>query len=171
MKINKIYILGTSGSGKTYLANQLSRILKIKNYDLDDIYWIKKFTIKKEKRRDKLKKLLKGKKQWIIEGIYTDWAIDAVKKSDFIILIDTPFKTRAYRILKRYIKRKIKGNSESIKDCFNLIKYSSKYKKEHKNPESYQNHKSIIKRHNKKFIIIKNKRQINRFLNNLKSKK
>ena len=35
----KIHIIGCSGSGKTYLANALSKKYHIPHFDLDDIQW------------------------------------------------------------------------------------------------------------------------------------
>lgn len=35
----KIHIVGGGGSGKTFLAERLSREYGIQHYDLDDIYW------------------------------------------------------------------------------------------------------------------------------------
>ena len=35
----KIRIIGCSGSGKTYLANALSKKYNISHFDLDDIQW------------------------------------------------------------------------------------------------------------------------------------
>lgn len=35
----KIHIIGCSGSGKTYLANALSKKYNISHFDLDDIQW------------------------------------------------------------------------------------------------------------------------------------
>jgi len=52
--LNKIFILGSSGSGKTFLANLLSKKLNIPSYDLDDIFWYKKYT---KKRAREIKKV------------------------------------------------------------------------------------------------------------------
>jgi len=168
MKPTKIYILGTSGSGKSTLANQISKILKIKTYDLDNIFWYKKYTKKRniEKRKEKLKQLLKGKKKWILEGIYTDWSENAIKKADLIIWINTPRHVISWRIFKRHLKRRKEGN-ETLKDCLNLIKYAIGYKKNTKSA-GYESHKKIIKNHKKEVIVLKNKKGIKKLISNLK---
>jgi adenylate kinase family enzyme len=81
MNYKRIFILGTTGTGKTHLAYLLSKKLKIKKYSLDDVYWKRKYDIKRtEKERDKeLKKITKNKR-WIIEGIYSHWPKKAAKK-------------------------------------------------------------------------------------------
>jgi len=43
----KIFVLGTIGSGKSTFSKKLSLILKIKHYDLDDIFWTNKFNKKR----------------------------------------------------------------------------------------------------------------------------
>tara|TARA_Y100000034_G_C6652209_1_gene285523 strand:+ start:56 stop:574 length:519 start_codon:yes stop_codon:yes gene_type:complete len=166
-KPKKIYILGTSGSGKSTLAKKLSEGLKIKSYDLDDIYWYKKYTkkIKKSKRRGKLKQLIKGKKKWILEGIYTDWSDEAIKKADLIIWISTPSRVLSWRIFKRYMKRKGELD-ETLRDCINLIKYARGYKK-HPSSTGYEAHKKVIKKHTKKVVVLKNNRQIKKFLKDI----
>jgi len=166
-KPQRIRVLGTSGSGKTYLAKKLSNGLNIKYYDLDDIFWIKKYTkkLKKCKRKEKTQKLVKRKK-WVIEGIYGDWSLSSFKKSDLVIWLDPPFKVRSWRIFKRFLKRKSDKNiKEGWKDCLGLIKYSGKYKKKsNENSASYKSHREIINKHKINFIILRNKKQINKFL-------
>ena len=48
----KIRIIGCSGSGKTYLANALSKKYNISHFDLDDIQWDN--TPKNMEKRDRL---------------------------------------------------------------------------------------------------------------------
>ncbi len=169
-KPQRIRVLGTSGSGKTYLAKKLSKELKIKYYDLDDIFWIKKYTKKlpKHKRKEKAKDLTKRRK-WIIEGIYGDWSLSSFKKSDLVIWLDPPFRIRSWRIFKRYLRRKLdKSIEECWKDCFGLIKYSRTYKrKSNEDSESYKSHREIINKHKINFIILRNRKQINKFLGDI----
>ena len=74
MNINRIHIIGTTGTGKTYLAKNLSRMLKIKHHDLDDIFWIKKYTkIRPDKERRRLLTQILKNNKWIVEGIYSSW--------------------------------------------------------------------------------------------------
>jgi adenylate kinase family enzyme len=45
--MKKIYIIGISGSGKTYLSEKISEKLNIKKIDLDDIYFLEKYNKKR----------------------------------------------------------------------------------------------------------------------------
>ena len=63
----RIYIIGSTGSGKTYLARKLSLLFGIKSYDLDDIYWIKKYYKKRDENvKQRMLERIYQKKEWII---------------------------------------------------------------------------------------------------------
>ncbi|MFC1685491.1 DNA topology modulation protein FlaR [Nanoarchaeota archaeon] len=134
MKIKKIHIIGGPGSGKSYISNRLSNSLKIPYYDLDDLHWnnkSKKYNIKiPEDVRDKnLKKILK-KDRWIIEGVYYKWVQNSFSKADIIIVLKVGVYTRAWKILKRFILRKLglaKAKKESIRDLIDLLKWNNTY--------------------------------------------
>lgn len=160
---NRILILGCSGSGKTFLANKISKNLKIKTYDLDDIFFERKYDIKRnEKDRLKLLSKVTRAKKWIIEGVYSSWIDDAVKKSDIVILLDLPFRILAWRILKRFIKRSI-NRKEGFKDMLMLIKYAYKYKSKNQ-ASGLHKHKELINKHSVKYIHIKNKNELNKLI-------
>jgi len=172
--VKRIFILGTVGSGKTSLARELSRKLNIEHYDLDDIFWTKKFNKKRnEKQRDKLLKNIICKKKWIIEGVYTDWIDEGIKKGDVIIILDIPFRSLFYRITKRTLKKeksKQKGQEkykENWRDFLGLIKAAKRYKI---NSGAYYKHKKIIDKHKVNFVILRSKKQINKFLKEVTEK-
>ena len=155
----RIYILGTSGSGKSFLGNKLSKQLKVPHYDLDDIYFIRIYDKprSKESRTKKAKKLW-AKKKWILDGGGGMWSRGAMKHAKLVIWLQTPFRIRSWRIFKRYIRRKGKYK-ETVKDCLGLIKHSGKYRfgKRHFH---YRGHKNYLDKHNINYIIIKNKKQL-----------
>lgn len=170
MPLNRIYIIGTVGSGKSYLAKKLSEILNIKHYDLDDIFWAEKYNEKRnEKERNQLFRKLCNKKRWIIEGVYASWIEEGIKKSDEVILMDTPLHKLVWRLTKRQINReksKKKGTKrykESFIGCIGLIKKAIKYKNKNY-PRGYYKHKELIGKHKIDFVCLKNKKQANDFL-------
>jgi adenylate kinase family enzyme len=172
MKPKKIFILGTVGSGKSTLAKELSKKLKIKHYDLDDVFWTKKFNQKRtEKERDKLLLKICKKKSWIIEGVYTDWIEKGIKKSDLVVLLKIPFRVLLYRITKRTLKReksKLKGKeryNENFKDYLNLLRAAKRYPK-----KSYLQHKELVDKHKVNFIVIQKNKEIKNFIKEIEIK-
>lgn len=105
----KIHIIGGPGSGKSYLANLLSKKSKIKSYDLDDINWDKNakfYGIKNSpERREILLKQITNETNWIIEGVYYEWTDLSFDKADKIIFIKSKLIIQLYRIIIRFIKQ------------------------------------------------------------------
>jgi adenylate kinase family enzyme len=133
----KIHIIGGPGSGKTYAAKKLSKILDIKSYDLDDVVYDRQAKGYGKKnpeqlRNQRLKAILK-KKSWIIEGVYFKWLMPSFKDADYIIILTPGVITRHYRITKRFLKRKIglaRTKHENIKEFVQLLKWNHGYDKD-----------------------------------------
>ena len=161
-KYNRIWIVGGSGSGKTYLAKRLSELLKINNYELDDILWVKKWTIQRSKflMMKKLKEIV-AKRKWIIDGISSSWIEPGIKKADLVILLHVPARTIIWRLFLRHLKCRIKGLSEKWNDFIKLTKFSIAYKKG--NATSLR-HRKLIKKHSLKVVVIQNKRSYNKLI-------
>lgn len=168
--VNKISILGSPGSGKSYLAKEISKILKIQNYDLDYLFFASKFDKKRdEEERDKLFKKVCKKKKWIMEGAYTSWIEEGIKKSDLIVFLKTPPYISAYRTFKRFRRRKKEKaiNDETWKGFFELLNFLRKYKKKNYS-KGYYKHKEMVDRHKVDVVYLKNKKEINKFLEDIK---
>jgi adenylate kinase family enzyme len=166
-KLDRIYILGTCGSGKSFLGELLSQKLNLPFYDSDDIMFVKKFTKSRSKRKRKelMDKIAKRKK-WIIDARGSDWSIDPMKKSDLIIWLQTHFIKRSWRILKRYFNRK--GTfEENLKENLKTIRYSLSYERT-QGSSKYDSHLKFIEKNKLKPIIIKNSRQLKQFLKEVK---
>ena len=133
----KIHIIGGPGSGKTFLAEKLSKELGIKHYDLDDIQWdnsAKSYGTKRDpkERAAMLDKILK-EDDWIIEGVYYAWCGRCFEDADKIYLLNVPRRTYRYRIIRRFIRRKLgieKGKKETLKSLSALLKWADKFQRE-----------------------------------------
>ena len=69
----KIHIIGCSGSGKTYLANALSKKYNISHFDLDDIQWdnnAKEYGKKRtlDERKALLQEILYNNDEWMVRA-------------------------------------------------------------------------------------------------------
>ncbi len=164
----KIRIIGCSGSGKTYFAKRLSKKYNIPNFDLDDIQWDNSqnsYGIKMpiEKRDQMLKDILQYP-NWIIDGVYYAWVQQSFEEADIIYVMDMPKWLYKFRIIKRFIKRKIgleKGKKETLKTVCKLLKWTDTFQN--------TNMKEIIKilePYKGKVVFIKKREEINRILYN-----
>jgi len=156
MVIKKIHICGAYGSGKTTLAKELSKLLKIPYYSFDDIKYIVKYTKKRPvSERKAIVKKIASKSKFITEGPWSGYGEDAFKRADLVILVKTKPSRCVYQVVKRYIQgdREIKND---MKTALIIMKKAFIYYYT-KDPISYDAHMKLIKKHNKKYILLENK--------------
>ena len=118
-----------------------------------------------------MKELIK-KKSWIIEGNYSETFHLRMPEADTIILLDFPRLTCFFRVLKRRI---IKNRTDEILGCREKVKFELVRWILWRYPRN--NKKEVLKilgrfRNEKKGIILKTDREIEKFLseiNNLSS--
>lgn len=133
----KIHIIGCAGSGKTYLGKNLSQQFNCPVLDLDTIFWDKNaerygIKTKKELRLKQLDEFLINER-YIIEGIYYTWLESSFEQADKIIILETNIWLCTFRIIRRFIKRKlglIQGKKENLHDLYRLITWNFKYHRE-----------------------------------------
>lgn len=130
----KIHIIGGSGSGKTTLAYKIAKENNIPMLDLDDIFWKNNtYGLKEDEAiRDKALKDFMQNDNYVIEGIYYKWLDEALENADKIYLMNVNIHIRNYRIIKRFIYRKLgllKGKNDSFIGLIGLIKWNFKYLK------------------------------------------
>ena len=130
----KIHIIGGPGSGKTFLAEKLSKELGISHFDLDDLQWDNKSASYGVKRspdeRDRLLNNVSSHNDWIIEGVYYAWCQQCFADADRIYVLNVPRYKYRYRIIRRFVRRKLgleKGKKENLKSLRELLKWADKY--------------------------------------------
>ena len=134
--IMKIHIIGGPGSGKSFLAEKLSKELGISHFDLDDLQWDNKSASYGVKRspdeRDRLLNDVLSHNDWIIEGVYYAWCQQCFADADRIYVLNVPRYKYRYRIIRRFVRRKLgleKGKKENLKSLRELLKWADKYQK------------------------------------------
>lgn len=130
--MNKYWIIGPPGSGKSTLSKFISKKKDIEWYELDSIYWKKGWQRRDDKEFVNLVHNITNKDSWILDGYYES-LIDVVDYDCMIILINKSLTTLLFRVLKRSIyriiyKEKVCGdNYENLRFLFvsdGLIKYT-----------------------------------------------
>ena len=164
----RIHICGIYGCGKSTLAKILSGILKTDYYSLDDIKYIIKYSkTRLVNERVKIVNEICDQKKWITEGTWSNYAENAFKKADLVILMLTNPMVCSYRIIKRYISRE-KKEKDTLMGALKLIREVYRYHKSDQ-PVSLLEHKRLIQKHNKRVIVVKNNLDISRVISKFRN--
>lgn len=159
----RISIIGGPGTGKTTLTENIGKKLDYPIYHLDAFDHLENWKKRDKNDRDGiiLKKIEEPK--WVIDGTYKGTLEERVKKADMIIFLDYSTIARLKGILGRYFKDKGKERPE-IPGCkeqmnFDFIKMTINWKRT-KGNTIYE----ILERNkNKKILIFKNRRKLNKW--------
>lgn len=106
----KIHIIGAVGSGKTTMARELSEKLGIPYYEIDNVAWERRAggdVRRNPEDRDKLLNSIVSGDAWITEGTHPhDWILPCFREAEVIVFLDTPYRVRIMRIIKRFARQK-----------------------------------------------------------------
>ncbi|BAU44279.1 AAA family ATPase [Leptolyngbya sp. O-77] len=105
----RIAIVGTSGTGKTTLAQQVGRQLGITHVELDALHWEPNWTAAPpEVFRARVAEALTGDR-WVVDGNYSSVRDLVWGRADTIVWLDYPFGLVLWRSLRRAIWRSTSG--------------------------------------------------------------
>ena len=112
MKVDRIKIYGSTCSGKTSLAIQLSEILKIPVYHLDDIFWEENWQEKQpEEFREEVESIVNSER-WIIDGNYSRVKEITLPRTTLAIILNPSLFVVYWRLIIRSLARRGKIRKE-----------------------------------------------------------
>lgn len=126
----KLDIIGSVASGKTTLAEELSKIYQVPFYEKDNIVWRRTShgDIKRtDEDRDKLFREIIETKDWIVEGSPRKNLRESFKHCDYIILLDVNTFVRLLRVMKRWIRQRMGKQRYNTKPTFCFLCYNIKW--------------------------------------------
>jgi adenylate kinase family enzyme len=118
--MNRISVVGTSGSGKTTFAGKLAKVLGIPHIELDALHWESGWTpAPRDVFRSRVREAV-GAACWVVDGNYGNDAQDLVwERVDTVVWLNYSFPVTIYRIVSRTLIRLVtrekccNGNRES----------------------------------------------------------
>jgi adenylate kinase family enzyme len=132
--MQRVSVIGISGSGKTTVAERLAGILRCPHIELDAICrqagWR---SLDDAKFRAILDESTKGE-SWVVDGSYRDWVVEGPvwRQADTVVWVRLPKLTTLHQLLARSGRRVLcrqtlqnfwKGNSERLRD---LLSFNAK---------------------------------------------
>lgn len=110
--INKISIIGGSGTGKTTLSENLGKVLNLPVYHIDAYQHLENWKLRDKTERDKLILERVSENKWIIDGTYKDTLKQRLECSDLVIYLDYSSFEATRGAIMRTIKNKGKEKPE-----------------------------------------------------------
>ena len=104
--INRIHILGASGSGTTTLGRVLAERLQYSHFDTDDYFWLPTdppYTHQRERseRAQLLMDDLTAQDAWVISGSLCGWGDVAIPRFELVVFLWVPPDMRMARLHRR----------------------------------------------------------------------
>ena len=117
----KIYIVGTVGSGKSTLARKLSEKNSMRVFHLDNIVHEGERNRTDKEVFESIECIFKNE-CFIIEDTLRERFIPLLDKVDKIIYLDLPKNLLKYRIIKRYVKQKLRLEKSTYRPSLQMLK-------------------------------------------------
>jgi adenylate kinase family enzyme len=122
--MQRISIVGTSGTGKTTLAKQISQSLAIPHVELDYLHWEPNWVeTPNDVMREKVSQALTGN-SWVVDGNYSQVRDIVWGRGDTVVWLDYSFPIVMSRVIRRSFQRVVtqqevcNGNRETWKITF-----------------------------------------------------
>jgi adenylate kinase family enzyme len=104
-KLQRINVVGSSGSGKSTFSKNLSMALGLSHIEMDALFWLPNWTQpSNEVFFGKLKRSL-DQEHWILDGNYDRSREVKWQNVQTVILLDLPFARTLYQSILRAIRR------------------------------------------------------------------
>ena len=127
-------IVGCCGSGKSTLARELSSILRIDLFHLDQYYWKPNWQETEPKEWENKVTQLASFDSWIIDGNYKGTMEIRLLRADTVIMLNIPTYKCFLRVLKRIFLHWHKVRPDMPPGCkerfdFDFLKYVWNFKR------------------------------------------
>ncbi|WP_236242341.1 topology modulation protein [Streptomyces sp. CC228A] len=129
--MKKVAIVGCGGSGKSYVARELGRILDASVTHLDAAFYDDEWNELPMEKFAALQRALVARPAWVIDGNYNSTLQIRLEACDMVVLMDVSTVAALYGIFSRQIRHGAghKGNGVHNRIHWGVIKYVATYRR------------------------------------------
>ena len=167
---SKIILVGSGGSGKSWMAKQLAAILGYPLYHLDKELWQPNWVMTPREEKIAKQQAMMSGEQWIIDGNYNGTLEMRFSAADLIIFLDISRVVCLISAIKRMREKRsdmpdfLVEHKIFDKEFIEFCKWIWSYPK--------TGRKTVMELHekysNKAFLHIKSRREVKKLINNFK---
>ena len=163
--MERIIIIGCGGSGKSTLARQLGQKLEIPVVHLDKLFWRPGWVQISREEFDVLHEQALSEPRWIMDGNFNRTIQRRLERCDTVIYLDFSRTACLWGVFKRIITtygvvRPDMGEGCPERFDWDFLKWVWNFNKDKRKKLMDQ----LAKAENVKVVILKNRRQVKRFL-------
>ena len=164
--MKKVIVIGCPGSGKSTFSRALHERIGLPLYHLDLLYWNSdKTTVSKEVFRERLQSVL-ALDSWIIDGNYGSTIEMRMAECDTVFFLDFPLEVCIEGVRERMGKPRPDMPWTETEDDEEFLEFIRNFEKESK-PKILT---LLQKYQEKNIIILRNREEVDIFINNLSIK-
>ena len=158
--MDRIFIMGNGGSGKTWLADRLAARLHIPAVHLDDLHWLPNFAGERPRdERDRLVAEVAETSAWVMEGIYGSILKQVLPRVATLIWLDVSDDACISNLLER--GQTGGGTEEQFEE---LLEYTRGYRLRKNHLNSFDGHERFFKQHPLQKLRLSSRSDIATFL-------
>lgn len=166
----KILIIGYSGSGKSTLAQRLGETLNLPVLHLDSVHFFGNWQERTvEEQTELVRRFLAQNSCWIIDGNYSSVATERFERSDVTVFLKLNRFSCFFAAWKRY--KQHKGRCRADLPCEE--KFDKEFRRwvlwKGRTKEREQKLQGLLEKTQGKKVVLKNRRQINKFVEEMQS--
>ncbi|RDE19550.1 AAA family ATPase [Motiliproteus coralliicola] len=163
--MQRILIIGNSGSGKSWLGECLSESLELPYIGLDKVFWEAGGLQIKRDEADVYKRLqrIKVSEKWVVEGVFGKLITPFCDVASFLIFLDLPWKDCREGLLSRgTVSEKLSDPAAAKKGFNELLQWASEYNSR-KTKTSHSYHNELFEKFCGKKVRLQSREEINEF--------
>ncbi|WP_075737455.1 topology modulation protein [Streptomyces acidiscabies] len=128
--MNKVAVVGCGGSGKSYLARELGRILDVPVTHLDTVFHDAEWNERPMDEFAALQHKLVSRPGWVIDGNYNSTLPIRLEACDTVILMDVSTIAALYGVFSRQLRHSAghQGNGIHNRIHWGVLRYIATYR-------------------------------------------
>ncbi|TCU11214.1 AAA family ATPase [Rhizobium sullae] len=162
--MDRIFIVGNGGSGKSWLAEELAAKLRLPLTHLDDLHWLPGFAGERPRHeRDQLVAEAADGASWIMEGIYGSILKQVFSRVTTLIWLDVADDECISNLMRR--GQTDGGTPEQFEE---LLEYTRGYRLRKNHLNSFEGHQWFFGQHPNQKYRLSNRSEVTDFLAGLR---